>query len=441
MISPDDDLHDEVVVFGNPWHGAVLGNGTLRTESGVVVKSFNPTGPDTLLVKFDDLPDPPAPTDAEAAAGMAWKKWAILSGAERTYRSLSDTNADIKYSFGANTHVYKAPDGTNFLIQCSSGKAPFVVTAKPFGVGELANLLVILSKPLAGGADNAWEIRTYPSPNGKKILVSVVDANTDRTPLQEVWEVLLSGGDRDHLPSASISLLKTRAELYSFDVRHEGPVRTWEHMYSYPRVSGNPSSGLAFATETFTSDTQISTYRQIFLAIYDALNSIVWFAVEEEERTWNSEESAEIVPPITGATLYYTGPDGHWTTPPPAYFWVREGVEKKQKTRRFMRNGVEVATHSVEVYSWPFRYGAQWTVGAGPADTYSVGFSGPVRPVVAFTPVVSASNNTLYSRLGTSCVIMTTATVINNAPVLDSPWISWNPITELVTTEQGHSWA
>lgn len=443
MISPDDDLHDEVVVFGNPWHGELLGNGTLRTESGVLVKSFNPIGPDTLLVKFDDLPDPPAPTDAEAAAGMAWEKWAILSGAERTYRSLSDTNADLKYSFGANTHVYKAPDGTNFLIQCASIAYPFTITAKHFGVGERASLSVMLNMSLlADGGDGAWATRTYPSPDGKKILVSVVSGDTEKTPLQYVWEVLLSGGSRDYAPTAFIRLLKIRTDLYSVDVRHEGPVQTRVEMDGYLYLSIKPGdAGWVFAATTFTSDTTVVTYRQIFLATYDISNNIVWFSVEEEERTWNSADSSETVPLFDVAGRYYTGSDGHWETPPPAYFWVREGIEEKRKVRRILRNGVEVATHSQEVYSWPFRYGGQWTVGAGSADTFSVKFSGPGRPVVVLTPVVSASNNTLYSRLGTNCVIVTPATVINNAPVLDSPWISWNPITELVTTEQGHSWA
>lgn len=105
---------DKIVVWGNPWHG-VFSDAGFTLSNGVLYpygtnEYFNkPTLPYLTCYLNFGLPDPPAATPAETAAGMEWKNDSVLCG-------LARTQVGVGLGFQSNAWIYRAPDGSIHTI-------------------------------------------------------------------------------------------------------------------------------------------------------------------------------------------------------------------------------------------------------------------------------------------------------------------------------------
>lgn len=158
---------------GNPWHGLWSPAGLVLPNSDIMALSPAPAGGgisefpavmddrgvlypgehgDCILVRVPGLPSPETST-AEAAAGMVWRNYALLSGARRLLHGV-----ELKL----NRWIYIDPAGKPWLAElrfpAASGQ-PRVIRFREFGVFRAA-VTATYHDYVAGGvmtnSDGAW---------------------------------------------------------------------------------------------------------------------------------------------------------------------------------------------------------------------------------------------------------------------------------------------
>lgn len=177
--------------FGMPWHGTfspaglTLPNGTLRTEW--------PGGPgqeDTHYVKFG-MPDPPAASAADTAAGRTWKNDIILSGTQKNY-------APGGLGIGSQSWVYRTPDGTIFTATIASAYQ-IVIMHNPSGVYNVQSITTPADTLIEGLIVNQ-------SPDGTR---AIANFKSNTIPQERIFvEFTLAGGGWGVSPTMSFELLE-----------------------------------------------------------------------------------------------------------------------------------------------------------------------------------------------------------------------------------------
>lgn len=156
-------LFDEIVKFGNPWHGRFARAGstfdtttsTLTLGDGHVLGWPSPTSGFTWLTAFPGVPAPV--NDAgDIAAHRLWRNSAIFFGEEKWY---SPTPAGPAAPLGRDTWLYRAPGGAIWKMECAFG------ASVPVGIGASQTIHLTASRngethDVAGGAigviQSAW---------------------------------------------------------------------------------------------------------------------------------------------------------------------------------------------------------------------------------------------------------------------------------------------
>lgn len=203
---------------GVPWHGVLLGDGLLRTDSGHFVDAYIPDSADTWLVAFDDLPDPPEPTESEAAQGMSWEKHAILTGTQRVYWQ----SGIRQIAIGRHVHVFRSDSGRAWLVALvpdPEQQSVRVRAVKFEAATEVDFSLVPIVDVGVGGwpisAGDYLSLGSYPSPDGRKVAFLLQRGGTSE-PRGGVWEVELSAAGNEP-PSASVRVVIAASEMESVE--------------------------------------------------------------------------------------------------------------------------------------------------------------------------------------------------------------------------------
>lgn len=115
---------------GWPWHGLWrAATGKITAAGGIEIDyvGASPLSGDVQLVRIPGLPEPET-TTAEAAAGMQWTNWALVSGSQR-----------VVYGHSMPGHIYVAPNGSLWVCGIStsgtraSGQLGAGLTFRRFG--------------------------------------------------------------------------------------------------------------------------------------------------------------------------------------------------------------------------------------------------------------------------------------------------------------------
>lgn len=232
MDTFDDTLEHaaELGAWGNPWHGRIAGT-TLATDAGPTRTVAAVADPATYGVALPGLPDPPALSAAHIAAGMELKKTAILGGETRRWSPLTGGP-----TLGANKHIYRAADGSGFIITTTATPAStanmapgdsrnvaIVITARrqtaAAGDVEILNTtrsIVNVAVPTHVVSTRAPRVVwTVPSPDGSSVGITIgapIDAGTAvltdaRRAVSSIAAIIvgLSGGSASEMPVATVT--------------------------------------------------------------------------------------------------------------------------------------------------------------------------------------------------------------------------------------------
>lgn len=160
------DEFDDLIVFGNPWHGyRESSTGTLKKDSGTsisgpVVDDFPGDG----WNRFSDFGAPSIATSSdEATLGMTWLNKAIWTGFAKRVCAVHSPGGSGAFGVGSLSWPYRTADGTVWWLEAgvmTLGGTSLKVFARKmpmpdvveFGVGatEVASLTIV-----AGSFDNA----------------------------------------------------------------------------------------------------------------------------------------------------------------------------------------------------------------------------------------------------------------------------------------------
>lgn len=182
---PFPDIKDVGVVarferWGYPWHGLAT-NGVLDTSSHPITQ---PIGGDTYRQRFPDvmpLALPPAQVAADAAMGMTWLDYLILSGnQQQIYGSIN---------LGPRGWIYAGADGTRWWVRLTSSgtlsgnSATFVFSVKKFGEFNATPQTYTRTVPLADLGQSTpaitFESFTEVGPGGRSCTVNSYDVDLD----------------------------------------------------------------------------------------------------------------------------------------------------------------------------------------------------------------------------------------------------------------------
>lgn len=194
--------------WGVPWHG-MLKDGKVELPNGETVPMRQPSGGDTHLIDFG-APEP-ATTTEQADQGMEWKNKAIIS---------NDQIHGVR--IGAGSWIYRAPDGSNWLVETTLNGARDITTEVElkltlFGVFGASKIEHIYSLPLPSTASESgyWGLYGQVSfhmqschPSGSAAVFGMLSGSY-KYPL--AWlELTLTGAAADC--DASISIIRTAAQ-------------------------------------------------------------------------------------------------------------------------------------------------------------------------------------------------------------------------------------
>lgn len=208
---------DEVLAFGNPWHGyREKTGGALKTDSGqAITGTVTDDLPDDGWNRFTDFSAPAFTTPvADAALGMTWLNKAVWVGYDKLVAAVHSPGSGL-FSVGAVNWPYKASDGTVWWL-CSGVNAAVSTTqlkiyarqmpmfkAVALGVDatEVASISILEGQ---WGAMTPW---VNFSPDGSKAAIHG-GADDGFGGLQGVsaWECTVTGGSASTPPTVSLAV-------------------------------------------------------------------------------------------------------------------------------------------------------------------------------------------------------------------------------------------
>lgn len=210
---------------GCPWHGLVVG-GTLTLPNTDTKAWAQPTGHgDADVVRAPGQPAT-STTAAETAAGMEWRNYYLVSGANRV--------TDYKITLGAGRWIYVPSAGNAFFLRivavvacqgnASGGSINLTIGVRRFAVTGEADAERFFTVTLSGIGQGQWygvgDITLTPvlesqSESGTKVLISL--AHTTTPSVVVGWLLgTVSGTDKAGIGLA-LSVFKTRAETFTRD--------------------------------------------------------------------------------------------------------------------------------------------------------------------------------------------------------------------------------
>lgn len=240
--------------IGWPWRGLLRSStGKITSPAGVEVNWPGRDGMPTLgmcsLIKIDGTQDPET-TPEEAAAGMTWSSYALLSGGERFIYGR------MALGFGAGV-IYVAPDGTPWLVR-TNARGNFAtrhfyadIEVRRFGYFDAPRVAgSVFSKSLsaqfASFADVSGSSGSFAflsvSKNGERVLLGVrrhggqativVEGGASRVNLPNamaaVAEIRFSGSPGDGTFNAAMSVLWDEADVADLRGLVTGADYTWD---------------------------------------------------------------------------------------------------------------------------------------------------------------------------------------------------------------------
>lgn len=492
---------DQLLTFGNPWHGRIEGGTLVVSEAVSKTRSGLPIDPYTHLVEFPGLPAAPPPTEADTAAGMALKNFAILVDSRRCYGLTS------AIQIGPDSHVYLTADRTHYHVEvvaasnytalavgASRTMAVSLKTRRETGSG-LGIPATMLSQTLTvtgiGIGEGYYMAVSTFSPNGLRVAITVHKfASAEHAAARDVrrslgvcgvWEAVISGGDADSHPSGVLAQIKTAAEC---NVEPGDAGRT-------PVVVGVSVAGREGSTTSSAVDETGAP-----LPSGQTMFAIIGFVdVEFEYFDWNGAYTFSYIrgtaynndsalclfifekAVVETSSYSYSGPGAgtidryarniqdvtddysvvRWVDYPSDIPYSFSGNRVRTTSFRLKIDGAS-AVESVLVERFDNISGARISFQDGHRDlaydeaedagvSTTITLDGATPPVSGALPAARMTSN------NTACLQLEAASLGFGAPsgtvgspgaiVLDSaglPWAAWNPKTYALATTPGHSW-
>lgn len=200
---------DEVVRFGNPWHGyrSAIG-GALKTDAGQVI-----TGPVTSELpvdgwnRFTDFGAPAVSTSsADSGVGMTWLNKAVWVGYYKLIAAVHSPGPDTP-KIGQLGWPYKAPDGSVwwlFAEVSSAGNLVIYANQAPMnsGAGATSAASVAVNKA-QWDASVSW---VNFAPDGSKATIhSATEDSLHGLSVIGAWECAVTGGSATTPPTVTLA--------------------------------------------------------------------------------------------------------------------------------------------------------------------------------------------------------------------------------------------
>ena len=241
------DEVDDLVVFGNPWHGyEEAGTGTLKTDSGDEISGVYDGLPSDGWNRVTDFGAPAISTStADAALGMTWLNRCVWVGAKKRVCAVRSPGVTGEFEVRALAWPYLASDGTVWWLEAGvvtidDDELKVFARQMPmpefteFGVNatEVASLSIV-----AGSFKNAWGwVNFAPDGNLAAIHCAPSHAWGDQYSVT-CWECEITEGSSTTPPT--VSLFVSPADFAGTDdttdyVLERGQVLTsLTQLYSY----------------------------------------------------------------------------------------------------------------------------------------------------------------------------------------------------------------
>lgn len=208
------DEVDDLVVFGNPWHGyEEAGTGTLKTDSGDEISGVYDGLPSDGWNRVTDFGAPAISTStADAALGMTWLNRCVWVGAKKRVCAVRSPGVTGEFEVRALAWPYLASDGTVWWLEAGvvtvdDDELKIFARQMPmpefteFGVDatEVASLSIV-----AGSFKNAWGwVNFAPDGNLAAIHCAPSHAWGDQYSVT-CWECEVTEGSSTTPPTVSL---------------------------------------------------------------------------------------------------------------------------------------------------------------------------------------------------------------------------------------------
>lgn len=218
---------DEIIAFGNPWHGSMEFNGTLTLPNGSSMAGVGEQNGDHCLVEFAGLMEPTT-SAPEVAAGMAWRSYSILQGRGRRYSPKGNLG------FGIAAWLYRTDDGVVYALRFVDQAPTFKVEIRKVSSGPDWSVAATLTKDIPGGFSATYmppvPLRTTHSKTGDISIACVyrrrenITSNIDATTYHVTRDVdlvlalrsVVSGGSGSTLPNVALTVEREPASTDYF---------------------------------------------------------------------------------------------------------------------------------------------------------------------------------------------------------------------------------
>jgi hypothetical protein len=177
---PGDEV-GEIVIWGNPWHGVVLGGELTTTVGGITREWLQPDYGDCFLFQVPEMPAvtrSPEQLAQDEAKGHEWRNYALLTGwfdrqlYGKNLNPLAGARNDLKYYYASQPGDVWQVSLAGLSVSGDAASGNVTLRKSVFGSTETKSLPVSASWTDTFGTSQHFTVHEV-TPDGSRAIIAI----------------------------------------------------------------------------------------------------------------------------------------------------------------------------------------------------------------------------------------------------------------------------